>query len=376
MVSTADEGGLVRGISMRKSIKRLASLAAGAVLAVGALSACATDGGSDGGDDSASGDGAAIALLLPESKTTRYEAFDRPLFEAKVAELGDYDIVYSNADQDAAKQQQQAESALAQGIAVMVLDPVDAEAAVSIVNAASAQGVPVVSYDRLIAGGDLAYYISFDNEKVGELQGTALVEKLEADGNGSGDILMVNGSPTDGNATLFKAGAHSVIDGSDLNVVAEFDTPDWSPDQAQEWVAGQLTQFGDDLVAVYAANDGTAGGAIAAMRAANIDPLPVVTGQDAEITAIQRIVAGDQYMTIYKAIKAEAELAAEIAVALANGEEVTGDVDVDGTPSTLLEPVVVTVDNIMDTVVADGFYTVEEICTAEYADACAAAGIQ
>lgn len=362
---------------MKRSIKRLMSVTAGALVAVGALSACATGNTDGGGAGDGDGGGAGtIALLLPESKTTRYESFDRPLFEAKVAELGDYEVLYSNADQDAAKQQQQAESALASGVDVMVLDPVDAAAAVSIVNAASAQGVPVVSYDRLVDGGDLAYYISFDNEKVGELQGTALVEKLEADGKGDGDILMVNGSPTDGNAVLFKSGAHSVIDGSGLNVVAEFDTPDWSPDKAQEWVAGQLSQYGDKVVAVYAANDGTAGGAIAALKAANIDPLPVVTGQDAELAAIQRIVAGDQYMTIYKAIKAEAELAAETAVALAEGEEVEGDTEVGGVPSTLLEPVVVTVDNIMDTVVADEFYTVDEICTSEYADACAAAGIQ
>jgi D-xylose transport system substrate-binding protein len=360
---------------MKRSTKRLMSITAGALLAAGALSACATGGTGGGGSDGGDGAGT-IALLLPESKTTRYESFDRPLFEAKVADLGDYKVLYSNADQDAAKQQQQAESALASGVDVMVLDPVDAAAAVSIVNAASAQGVPVVSYDRLVDGGDLAYYISFDNEKVGELQGTALVEKLKADGKDNGDILMVNGSPTDGNAKLFKAGAHSVIDASGLNVVAEFDTPDWSPDKAQEWVAGQLSQYGNSLVGVYAANDGTGGGAIAALKAANIDPLPVVTGQDAELAAIQRIVAGDQYMTIYKAIKAEAELAAEIAVSLANGEKVKGDTDVDGVPASLLEPVVVTVDNIMDTVVADGFYTVDDICTAEYADACAAAGIK
>ncbi|MFD4423198.1 sugar ABC transporter substrate-binding protein [Agromyces sp. NPDC058484] len=361
---------------MKKSTKRLASIAVGALLTAGALTACAsgdTGGGDDGGDSAGA---AKIGLLLPETKTTRYEAFDRPLFEAKVAELGDYEVLYSNADQDAAKQQQQAESALASGVSVLVLDPVDGAAAASIVNLANAQDVPVVSYDRLITGGELAYYISFDNEKVGELQGTALVEKLEADGKAEGGILMVNGSPTDGNATLFKEGAHSVIDESGLKVLAEYDTPDWSPDKAQEWVAGQISQYRDEIAGVYAANDGTAGGAIAALKAANVTPLPVVTGQDAELAAIQRIVAGDQYMTIYKAIKDEAELAAEIAVKLANGEEVTGDTDVDGTPATLLEPVVVTVDNILDTVVADGFYTVEDICTPEYADACAAAGIQ
>jgi D-xylose transport system substrate-binding protein len=322
-----------------------------------------------------SSDALKIALLLPESKTARYESFDRPYFEAKVASLGNYDVLYSNADQDAAKQQTQAEAALASGVSVLVLDPVDSAAAVSIVAAANAQGVPVVAYDRLIAGGDLAYYVSFDNEKVGILQGTALVDKLD-DQKASGGILVLNGSPTDGNAALFKKGAHSVIDDSGFAVLAEFDTPDWSPDKAQEWVAGQITQFSGRISGVYAANDGTAGGAIAALKAGNVSPLPIVIGQDAELSAVQRIVAGDQYMTIYKAIKAEAELAAVIAVSLAEGESVTGEIDMAGTPATLLPIVVVTVDNILETVVADGLYTVAEICTAQYAAACRAAGIK
>lgn len=354
---------------MKSAPKKLAFVAIIATIAAGAVSGCAPTA------DSGSSDGAAkIALLLPESKTARYEAFDRPFFEDKVAELSDFEVLYSNADQDAAKQQTQAEAALADGATVLVLDPVDAAAAVSIVTAANAQNVPVISYDRLVSGGDLAYYISFDNEKVGILQGQALTEKLDADG-ASGGLLMVNGSPTDGNAVLFKSGAHSIIDESSYPVLAEFDTPDWSPDKAQEWVAGQITQYAGQFVGLYAANDGTAGGAIAALKAANVSPLPIITGQDAELAGIQRIVSGDQYMTIYKAIKAEAELAAEIAVKLAKGEDVTGDTDVDGTPATLLEPVVVTIDNIMETVVADGFWSVADICTADYADACTAAGI-
>jgi D-xylose transport system substrate-binding protein len=344
--------------------RALGALAVTAVLL--AASACASPGSGS--------DAIKIALLLPESKTARYESFDRPYFEAKIASLGNYDVLYSNADQDAAKQQSQAEAALASGIKVLVLDPVDSAAAVSIVTAANAQGVPVVAYDRLIAGGDLAYFVSFDNEKVGVLQGTALIDKLDAE-DARGGILVLNGSPTDSNAAMFKRGAHSVIDKSDFPVLAEFDTPDWSPDKAQEWVAGQITQFSGRISGVYAANDGTAGGAIAALKAGNVSPLPVVIGQDAELAAIQRIVAGDQYMTIYKAIKAEAELAAVIAVALANGDAVTGEIEIGGTPTTLLPIVVVTVDNILETVVADGLYTVAEICTQQYAAACRDAGI-
>ena len=320
-------------------------------------------------------DSTRIALLLPESKTARYESFDRPYFEDRIHELGDYTVLYSNADQDAAKQQSQAEAALASGIEVLVLDPVDSAAAVSIVTMANAQGVPVIAYDRMIGGGELAFHVSFDNENIGVLQATALVEKLEEDG-ARGDILMLNGSPTDGNAVLFKEGAHSVIDDSDYRVLAEFDTPDWSPDKAQEWMAGQIIQYEDEFSAVYAANDGTASGVIAALKAANVSPLPLVTGQDAELTAIQRIVAGDQYLTIYKAMRAQAELAAEMAHAIATGEEVTGETTINGVPTTLLPVVVVTRENIMETVVADGLYTVAQICTAEYAAACTEAGIQ
>jgi len=335
-------------------------------VALGALPGCSAASTSEFGP---------IALLLPDKKTARYDTFDRPVFEQRVHELGDYDVLYANADQDAAKQQQQAESALAAGAGVLVLDPVDARAAVTIVTAANAQGVPVISYDRLIAGGDIAYYISFDNERVGELQATALVDALRARGDTDPGILMVNGSPTDSNADLFRDGARRILSASDVQILAEFDTPDWSPDKAQSWVAGQISQFGSRIAGVYAANDGTASGAVAALRAADVRPFPIVTGQDAELTALQRIVSGDQYMTVYKALKRQAARAAEVAVDLLHGRAVTAETDVDGTPATLLDPVAVTIDTMLDTVVADGFWTIEDICTPEYADACIAQGL-
>jgi len=316
-----------------------------------------------------------IALLLPDAKTARYETFDRPLFEAKVAELGSYQVLYSNADGDATKQQQQAESALAAGADVLVLDAFDTQAAVSIVLSANAQGVPVISYDRLIAGGELAYYISFDNELVGDLQATEFVRALEAAGDSTAGVLLVHGSPTDSNAAQFREGARRVIGESDLRMLGEYDTPGWSPERAQEWVAGQIAQYSGDIAGVYAANDGIAGGAISALKAANVSPFPVVTGQDAELAAIQRILSGDQLMTVYKAIRPQAERAAEVAVALIAGEEIVAPLEIQGTPATLLEPVPVTIDTIMDTVVADGFWTVEDICTPALATACEAAGI-
>jgi D-xylose transport system substrate-binding protein len=329
--------------------------------------------------------GAKIALLLPESKTSRYESHDRPNFERKVKELcADCQVIYSNADQDASKQQNQAEAALTNGAQVLVLDPVDAASASAIVARARQSKVLVISYDRLVAQADVDYYISFDNEKVGKLQGQALADKLKADGKSAGTIVVINGSPTDSNAAMFKAGAHSVLDSSGAKIGAEYDTPDWSPDKAQQQMEQAITQLGKDkIVGVYAANDGTAGGAIAAMKAAGINPLPPVTGQDAELAGIQRIVAGEQYMTVYKAIKAEAEAAAELAVTLARGgqppaDKVNGKVNngMKDVPSVLLTPVAVTKDNVKTTVVADGFWTTAQICDASFKDACAQAQLQ
>jgi D-xylose transport system substrate-binding protein len=329
--------------------------------------------------------GAKIALLLPESKTARYESHDRPHFERKVKELcADCEVIYSNADQDAAKQQNQAEAALTNGAQVLVLDPVDSASAAAVVTRAKQAKIPVISYDRLITGADVDYYISFDNEKVGQLQAQALVEKLKADGKGSGTIVMINGAPTDNNAKLFKNGAHSIIDGSGLKVGAEYDTPDWSPDKAQQQMEQALTSIGKDkIVGVYCANDGTAGGAIAAMKAAGVKQLPPVTGQDAELAGIQRILTGEQFMTVYKAIKPEAEVAAELAVSLAKGQGApagkvnakvnNGQKDV---PSILLAPVAVTKENVKSTVVADGFWKPEELCAGNYKEACATAQIQ
>ena len=344
-------------------------------------------GESDSGTDSGSkAEPIKIALLLPETKTARYETQDRPLFEAKVKELEpDAEILYSNANQDATEQQSQADAALTNGADVLVLDPVDSASAASIVAKAKDQGVPVISYDRLTMNCDLDYYISFDNEKVGTLQGQALLDKITADGNAGKTIVMINGSPTDNNATLFKKGAHSVLDGK-VVIGAEYDTPDWSPDKAQTEMDQAITKLGKDgFVAVYCANDGTCGGAIAAMKGAGIDPKKrPTTGQDAELAAIQRILLGEQYMTVYKAIKPEAETAAELAVALAKGEDVpstmkiskvnNGQKDVD---SILLDPIAVMTANIQATIVTDGFWTVAQIeSTPELEAAGKAAGLQ
>jgi D-xylose transport system substrate-binding protein len=329
-----------------------------------------------------------IALLLPETKTTRYETADRPYFEERLkAVCPNCTVIYSNANQDANMQLSQAEAALTNGAQVMVLDPVDSKSAGIIADKAKAQGVPVIAYDRLVQNSDwVNYYLSFDNMKVGELQARSLVDALTKAGVAKPTIVMINGSPTDANAGQFKAGAHSVFDplvaAGKLTIAKEYDTPDWSPNNAQSEMQQALTALGNKVDGVYAANDGTAGGAYAAMKAAGVSPIPPLTGQDAELAAIQRIISDQQLMTVYKAIKPEAYSAAELATALLVKQDLSnlnitskinnGKVDV---LFVQLNPVAVTKENVNDTVVADQFWTVDQICTPDYAAACKAAGL-
>lgn len=361
---------------MSRTIHRVAAAGVAMLASTTVLAACGANEAQTGGEGSGGGesDGSVIALLLPESKTTRYEAFDRPLFEAKVAELcDDCTVDYYNADQNEQKQNEQVSSAIGKDADVIVLDPVNGKAASAMVQTAHQSEIPVIAYDRFIEGAD--YYMSFDNETVGKMQAEALIKAM----GGKGDILMLNGAPTDPNAAQFKAGAHSVLDSSDVTILAEYDNPDWSPENAQQWTSDQLAKYKpEEIDGVYAANDGQAGGVISALTGAGVKPdaLPPVTGQDAQLAAIQRIVAGQQSMTIYKPIKIEAETAAETAVDIAKGEDVKAPDEYQGIASFIFDPIVVTQDNVMDTVVADGFYSVEDICTDEYADACAAAGIK
>jgi D-xylose transport system substrate-binding protein len=353
-----------------------------AVVAVGASIVLAACGG---GDSGGGGGGRTIALLLPESKTTRYESQDRPHFQQEVKRVcADCSIFYANADQDADMQQQQAEAALTKGADVLVLDPVDAASASAIVAQANQQNVPVISYDRLIPNADIDYYISFDNVRVGRLQAESLVSKLESEGEADGTIVMVNGAATDSNAAQFKQGATSVLDDSSLSIGKESDTPDWSPDEAQTEMEQSITALGTNgFVGAYVANDGMAGGVIAAMESAGIDPSTrPTTGQDADLAAIQRILVGEQYMTVYKAIKPEAQDAARIAVALARGDQVPSGLvnrHVDNgkktVPSVILTPVAVTRDKVKSTVVKDKFWTPDQICTGRFAAACRAEGI-
>lgn len=320
-------------------------------------------------------DDGVVALLLPDTDTARYERLDRPLFEERLAEAGDYDVIYANAGGSASRQLEQAESALAAGASVLVVSPVDRIAARTIVDTAGALGVPVVSYDRLIDGGAAAFYVSFDNERVGELQGEALLEGMAERGTPDGAVLVLAGDPNDANTVAFGAGSDRVLDAAGVPVLARYDVPGWSPARAQEWMATQVAQFGDGIDGIYAGNDGLAGAALAALRSAGIGSSPAVVGQDADLTAVRRILAGTQYATVFKDIAVQARIAADAAIALAAGREPDAETEVEGVPSVVLEPVLVTAADVADVVVAAGVYSIDEVCPPDLVAECLAAGV-
>lgn len=350
---------------------------AAAGVAVLALTAAAC-GGSSGDSASGSGGGAKVAFLMPDTNSTRYELHDRPGFEKRLKELcSDCTPIYNNADADASKQQQQFNSAITQGAKVIVLDPVDSSAAASLVNSAHSQGVKVIAYDRPIPDAKVDYYVSFDNEQIGKDIATSLVAKVKADKPPAGSgILIVNGSPTDAAAGLIKKGIHEGVDGSGVKVLAEYDTIDWKPENAQKWVAGQISRFGDKIVGVVAANDGTAGGTIAAFKAAGVSPNPPVSGNDATVAGLQLIIAGDQYNTINKPSEIVGGAAAEVAAGLLKGEAPKADTTLFDSPTKLYTPTLVTQKNLKAEIIDKKINTVSDLCTSEYAAACAKLGIK
>jgi simple sugar transport system substrate-binding protein/D-xylose transport system substrate-binding protein len=347
-------------------VRLLGAIGAAALLA---LTACNAATESPGGGGSAGAENFKIAFLMPDIASTRYELQDKPLFEAKLKELcKGCAVVYLNAQADASKQQQQANSAFAQGVKAIVLDPVDSAAAATTVQAANQAKIPIIAYDRPIPKQKADFYVSFDNEKIGASIAQSLVDKLKKD-NATGGLLQINGSPTDAAAGLIKKGVHSVVDNSGFKLLAEYDTPEWAPAKAQDWTAGQITKFSGQIAGVVAANDGTGGGAIAAFHAAG-GKIPPVTGNDAELAAIQRVIAGDQYNTISKPIKIVAEAAAEVAYKFAKGEKPAGETTLFDTPSQLFTPTVVTQDNVKKEMFDSGLMKAGDVCTSAYKAQC------
>ncbi|MFF1405826.1 substrate-binding domain-containing protein [Streptomyces sp. NPDC058294] len=371
---------------MNARMRRVAVAVAAGAMAV-SLAACGSAKESKGGSDHASsgkkkGDAITVGLLLPENQTARYEKFDKPIIEKQVADLtnGKGKVVYANAKQDATTQNQQVDTMVTNNVDVLIVDAVDSKAIASSVKKAKDAGIPVIAYDRL-AEGPIDAYTSFDNEAVGHTQGKALLKALGGKAKPSAKIVMMNGAITDPNAAFFKKGALAELKGK-VDIAKSYDTKEWKPENANANMEGAISALGKkNIVGVYSANDGMAGGIITALKAAGIN-VPV-TGQDAELAGVQRIVTGDQYMSVYKSYPQEAAVAAKMAVALGKGEKLdsiaTSKVDSPTTkqvPSVIVPVISLTKDNIKETVIKDGFYTISDICTDKYKSACAKIGLK
>jgi D-xylose transport system substrate-binding protein len=335
------------------------------------------DSGSDGGDNSSSTEGK-IGVILPDTESSvRWESQDRPNLTAAFEEAGvEFDI--QNAEGDAEKMTQIADTMIGNGVTVLAIVNLDSESGAAIQEKAASQGVVTIDYDRLTLGGSADYYVSFDNTVVGELQGQGLADCL---GDEPADIVYLNGSPTDNNATLFSAGAHEILDPIEsYTVVGEQAVPEWDNEEAAV-IFQQLYTAADGAVdGVLAANDGLGGAAIGVLEANGQAGTVPVTGQDATVEGLQNVLAGTQCMTVYKSAKAQAAALAETAIALLNGEEAptTGvTTDEEGgrdVPSVLLDPVSITKDTVKD-VIDDGGQSAADVCAGDFAEFCAEVGI-
>jgi D-xylose transport system substrate-binding protein len=347
-----------------------------------ALTACGSDDSGDSGNDSGgSGSSEAagkIGVILPDTESSvRWESADRPALEAAFKEAGvDYDI--QNAEGDAEKMTQIADTMIGNGVTVLAIVNLDSESGAAIQEKAKSQGVATIDYDRLTLGGSAEYYVSFDNTKVGELQGQGLADCL---GDKDANIVYLNGSPTDNNATLFAEGAHSVLDGmSNYKVVGEQAVPDWDNEEAATIFQQLYTAADGKVDGVLAANDGLGGAAISILEGNGQAGKVPVTGQDATVEGLQNVLAGTQCMTVYKSATQEAGALADTAIALVNGEEAdTTGTTVDSSddsevPSILLTPQAITKDNVGD-VIDDGGQKAEDVCVDDFAKLCEEAGI-
>ncbi|GAB2721438.1 substrate-binding domain-containing protein [Streptomyces bullii] len=370
----------------RTAVRHRLAIALTASASALSLTACGAFGG-DAGDSSAApekDDAITVGLLLPDRDTARFEKFDYPLIKKEIASLtnGRGKVVYANAEASVARQSRQFQQMIDDRVDVVLVDALDAKAVASDVRKAKDAGIPVIAYDRL-AQGPIDAYVSHDNELVGEVQARSLLDELGGRAS-AGKVVMMNGDPADPNTALFKAGALSELQGK-VNIVRQYDTAKWSPAIAKANMKKAIEAVGlNDIAAVYSANDGMAGAAIEALEEAGATEMPPVTGQDANLDAVQRIVAGRQFMTVYKSFLLEATNAAKIAVAKVQGRSIEFDAltrdRVDSPtqkdiPAMLVPVVALTKDNIEATVIKDGVYTVKEICTTRYAAACAAIGL-
>lgn len=345
-----------------------------------ALTGCGSDEDGDDTKDNGSGNDVAgkIGVILPDTESSvRWESADRPELEKAFEAAGvEYDI--QNAEGDVERMTQIADTMIGNDVTVLAIVNLDSESGAAIQEKAASQGVATIDYDRLTLGGSAEYYVSFDNNKVGQLQGQGLAECL---GDEPANIVYLNGSPTDNNATLFSAGAHSVLDPmTQYKNVGEQAVPEWDNEEAATIFQQLYTAADGKVDGVLAANDGLGGAVISILEGAGQAGKVPVTGQDATVEGLQNILAGTQCMTVYKSAKLEAGALADTAIALVNGE----DAETTGTtpdsesgrevPSILLDPQLITKDSVKD-VIDDGGQTAADVCAGEFAKFCTEAGI-
>ncbi|MEZ5257834.1 MAG: substrate-binding domain-containing protein [Ilumatobacteraceae bacterium] len=348
------------------------------VVAGAFIAACGSDGNESSG--AATTDGK-IGVILPDSKSSaRWETADRKYLDEAISAAG-YEAIIQNAEGDKQKMATIADSMIAEGVKVLMIVNLDSESGTTILKKAKDAGIKTIDYDRLTLGGGADVYISFDNVKVGTLQGEGLVKCIDDKGVTNPKIAVLNGSPTDNNATLFKSGYDAVItpkfDSGEWTLVDDQSVPDWDNQKGGQIFEQMLATAGGSVDGVLAANDGLGGAAIAVLKKNGLQ-VPV-TGQDATVDGLRNILTGDQCMTVYKAVKTEAEAAASAAVELAAGKAPTTNGTVDdselGTqvPAVLATPVAIYTDSVKD-VIADGFVSKDDVCKDLTAE-CTAAGI-
>jgi len=355
------------------------------LVAAGGLAACGNGNGSSSGSGSDSNASKAkVGVILPDSKSSaRWETADRKFLTEAFEKAGvKYDI--QNAQGDKSAFQTIADQMITSGATVLMIVNLDSGTGKAVLDKAKGQGVATIDYDRLTIGGGAQYYVSFDNTKVGQLQGEGLVKCLTDKNAQKPVVAELNGSPTDNNATLFKNGYDSILkpkyDSGDYVKGPDQSVPDWDNAQAATIFEQMLTQNAN-IKGVLAANDGLGNAAISVLKKQKLNGAVPVTGQDATVQGLQNILVGDQCMTVYKAIKKEADAASDLAISLAKGEKksVSGKVTDPDTkkdvPSILLDPVAITKDNVKD-VITDGYVTAAELCTGDYAAKCAELGIK
>jgi D-xylose transport system substrate-binding protein len=366
--------------------KGLFALAAVGLLATGSMAAC---GGDDSGNDSGSGSGSnasagKVGIILPDTKSSQRWGTDDPKFLKAAFDQAGVPVEIQNAQGDKTQFQTIADGMISSGVKVLMIVNLDSGTGKAVLEKAQKAGIATIDYDRLTLGGNANYYVSFDNVKVGELQGQGLVDCLAEKKYVKPVVAELNGSPTDNNATLFAQGYNSVLDpkyaDGTFTKGPNQPVPDWDNAQAGT-IFEQMLTSNKNIKGVLAANDGLGNAVISVLKKNKLNGQVPVTGQDATVQGLQNILAGDQCMTVYKAIKKEADAAAGLAISLAKGEKpttATGTIkdpesgkDV---PSVLLDPQTITKDSVKD-VIADGFVTKDAVCTANFAKACTEAGI-